>query len=121
MRKLVSKLTAQQALRGAARFHHSGPVRSDLPVNPFGERYAFEVYFTPQNKVFVIDTGLDPDLAIFPSLQGAGVLRFDDPAYDMKRISDEFRAWLVGVLSKQRKIRAEWPTPDEDEEAFRYS
>ena len=86
-------------LDGSACFHRVGQV---------------EFWLTPLNRVFLVIG----EHQVFPSLQGGSVVKFDDPTYVPE---DKVLEDLRRILRKQREIRQDWPTPEEDAVAYEFS
>ena len=94
----------KKANDGSTRFHY-------VKDKALGR---IEFWLTPLNKVFlIVNTRI-----IFPSLQGGSIVKFDDPRFDPPpKVMED----LSNILRKQRRIREDWPTPEEDEVAYAFS
>ncbi len=88
-----------EADSGSVRFHRVGKI---------------EFWMTALNRIFLL-VGGQP---IFPSLQGGSVIKYDDPTFVASPAVTEA---LRGFLHRQREIRMDWPTLEEDEIAFQFS
>lgn len=60
-----------------------------------------EFWLTPINRVFLV-VG---ERVVFPVLQGASLIRFDDPRFT---VSGAVEADLLRILRKQRDVRRGW-------------
>jgi len=88
-----------QETTGSVRFHRVGDV---------------EFWLTALNRVFLLVAGRP----VFPSLKGSTVVKFDDPMFHpTSKVSEA----LLRILRRQREVRMDWPTPEEDEVAYAYS
>lgn len=99
MPKRKQKLIEGQE-RGSVQFGHIGKT---------------SFWFTPTNRIYIL-TPEPNGRIIFPKLRG-GMVVYDDPHY---KPTEDIDAWLLEKLKKQREIRSDWATPEEDEIAFTY-
>lgn len=94
------KRYAAPDLQGSVKFHTIGDV---------------SIWMTGTNRIYVV---LPDGDVLFPKLQAGDVSFADNGVY---QASPELKSWLFGVLRKQREIRSDWPTLEEDNTAFTYS
>jgi hypothetical protein len=79
----------------------------------FGRFGEVELWFTPLNKIFVMFQGRE----LHPSLRGCSVIF---GTVDDHLIPEEVKLKIRAVMKRQLDIRMDWPTREEDEDAWTY-
>ena len=73
----------------------------------FSNAAGFEFWFTPHNRVFLIETATGR--VLFPHLSGSTIVKYDDPAFVPP---PEVHAKVADILRKQFRIRQGWLDED---------